>query len=355
MLTLESHGPTGSGPAQRLETTQERTGTRLRVRSGALGMALAAVAILTGCGLAPAASYVPEAGPGTIEPLAGATGAHVTVTGRNNTEGLILGKMAVLAAKAAGFTVSDLTNVPGSQPTRSLMLAGKADIIWEYTGTAWLSFMGHPSGIPEQDAQWQAVHDEDLGNGLSWGARAPLNNTYALAVTDETAAKFGLSTLSDIAKLPVDQRTFCVEPEFNSRPDGFGPMLKHYGLDRGSDSGVPERNIGLYDVGAVYSATDNGVCTLGEVFATDGRIDALGLTVLTDDRKFFPAYNVAPVFYSKTLAAHPELEGIFAQMSPLLTDTTMRGLNLKVDVDGQEPADVAFDWMKEQGFLTGAP
>ncbi len=354
-MLFESNKPAGAGRAKRRQGTARRTGTRPTARSGAMGMALAAVVLLTGCGLAPAASYIPKAGPGTIRPVAGAAGAHLTVTGRNNTEGLILGKMAVLAAKAAGFEVSDLTNVPGSQPTRSLMLAGKADIIWEYTGTAWLSFMGHPSGIPEQDAQWQAVHDEDLGNGLTWGAKAPLNNTYALAVTNETAEKYGLGTLSDIAKLPVGQRTFCVEPEFNSRPDGFGPMLKHYGLDRGSDSGVPERNIGLYDVGAVYSATDKGECTLGEVFATDGRIDALGLKVLTDDKKFFPAYNVAPVFYSKTLAAHPELEGIFAQISPLLTDKTMRGLNLKVDVDGQEPADVAFEWMKEQGFLTGAP
>ncbi|MFD1214859.1 glycine betaine ABC transporter substrate-binding protein [Arthrobacter sp. GCM10027362] len=317
-------------------------------------MVLAAAALLlSGCGLAPAASYVPDSTPGSIQPLPGAEGVEVTVTGRNNTEGLILAKMAVLAAKAAGFEVADLSNVPGSQPTRSLMLAGKADIIWEYTGTAWLSFMGHESGIPEQDAQWQAVRDEDLQNGLTWGAKAPLNNTYALAVTDETAAKYGLSKLSDIAKLPVEKRTFCVEPEFNSRPDGFGPMLGHYGMDRGSATGVPEGNIGLYDVGAVYSATDSGECTIGEVFATDGRIDALGLTVLEDDKKFFPAYNVAPVFSSATLAAHPQLAGIFEQISPLLTDQTMRKLNLKVDVEGQDPADVAFAWMKEQGFLAG--
>ncbi|MCG2624314.1 glycine betaine ABC transporter substrate-binding protein [Arthrobacter sp. I2-34] len=325
-----------------------------RRRAGTVGLLAAAALLLSGCGLAPAASYVPEAAPGSIQPVPGAEGVPVKVTGRNNTESLILAKMAVLAAQAAGFEVSDLSNVPGSQPTRSLMLAGKADIIWEYTGTAWLSFMGHDSGIPDQKAQWQAVHDEDLANGLTWGAKAPLNNTYALSVTNETAKKYGLSKLSDIAKLPVDQRTFCVEPEFNSRPDGFGPMLKHYGLDRGSASGVPEGNIGVYDVGALYTATDSGQCTFGEVYATDGRIDALGLTVLKDDQQFFPAYNVAPVFNSRTLAAHPQLAGIFEQMSPLLTDRTMRKLNLKVDVEGQEPADVAFEWMKEQGFLSDA-
>jgi glycine betaine/choline ABC-type transport system substrate-binding protein len=118
-------------------------------------------------------------------------------------------------------------------------------------------------------------------------------------VTDETAAKYGLSAVSDLAKVPVAERTFCVEPEFNSRPDGFGPMLAHYGLDRGAADGVPERNIGLYDVGALSTATDAGDCTIGEVFATDGRIDALNLSVLTDDKKFFPAYNVAPCSTAK--------------------------------------------------------
>lgn len=335
--------------------------TRPRAFAGARPTALAAgvlgsLVLLSGCGLAPATSYIPAAGPGTIESIPGADGVNVTVTGRNNTEGLILGKMAVLAADAAGFEVTDLTNVPGSQPTRSLMLAGKADIIWEYTGTAWLSFMGHTEGIPEQDAQWQAVHDEDLGNGLTWGAKAPLNNTYAISVTDETAAEFGLSTLSDIIKIPVADRTFCVEPEFNSRPDGFAPMLAHYGLDRGTSEGVPEANIGLYDVGALYSATDSGDCTFGEVFATDGRVDALGLTVLEDDQLFFPAYNVAPVFSSATLAEFPELESMFEQISPLLNDDVMRALNRQVDVDGREPADVAFDWMIDNGFITdGAP
>lgn len=335
--------------------------TRPRAFAGARPTALAAgvlgsLVLLSGCGLAPATSYIPAAGPGTIESVPGADGVNVTVTGRNNTEGLILGKMAVLAADAAGFEVTDLTNVPGSQPTRSLMLAGKADIIWEYTGTAWLSFMGHTEGIPEQDAQWQAVHDEDLGNGLTWGAKAPLNNTYAISVTDETAAEFGLSTLSDISKIPVADRTFCVEPEFNSRPDGFAPMLAHYGLDRGTSEGVPEANIGLYDVGALYSATDSGDCTFGEVFATDGRVDALGLTVLEDDQLFFPAYNVAPVFSSATLAEFPELESMFEQISPLLNDDVMRALNRQVDVDGREPAEVAFDWMIDNGFITdGAP
>ena len=322
---------------------------------GALGALTAMAFLLTGCGLQPATSFVPPVGPGTIQRIAGLHGAAITVTSKNFTEQIILGKISVLAAQAAGFDVTDLTNVPGSQPVRELLLSGQADIAWEYTGTAWLTYLAQDAGIPDQKAQWDAVHEADLKNGLTWGAPAPMNNTYGIAIRSEAAAKLGgISSLSDIAKLPAEQRTFCVEAEFNSRPDGFAPMLKHYGLERGAADGVPDGNVGIYDTGAIYSATDKGACNFGEVFATDGRIDALGLTVLADDKKFFPAYNAAPIFFTRTLTKYPQLAGIFAKISPALTDKTLRALNLKVDVQGEEPADVAFEWMKKQGFITEA-
>jgi len=129
-------------------------------------------------------------------------------------------------------------------------------------------------------------------------------------------------------------------------------MLEQYGLSRGTADGVPDDNIGIYDTGAIYSATDTGACNFGEVFTTDGRIDALDLAVLEDDLGFFPAYNVAPVFFTKTLKEYPALMDVFAQISPSLTDEVLRSLNRQVDVDGDEPADVAFEWMKSEGFIT---
>ena len=124
--------------------------------------------------------------------------------------------------------------------------------------------------------------------------------------------------------------------------------------DRGAADGVPDENIGVYDTGAVYTATDAGDCNFGEAFTTDGRIDTLDLTLLEDDRGFFPAYNAAPVFSTETLEQYPELEDVFAQLSPLLTDETMRELNARVDQGGEEPGDVAYDWMVEQGLITPA-
>ncbi|HEY8914095.1 glycine betaine ABC transporter substrate-binding protein [Lacisediminihabitans sp.] len=326
--------------------------TRIITATAVVGAGLFA---LTGCGLQPATAYVPKVGAGSIKPLDLPTGAALTITSKNFTEQLILGKIAVIAAKAAGFAVTDMTNVPGTVPARKLMTSGVADMTWEYTGTAWLTFLGAAKGIPDRQGQYLAVRDADARNGLAWLKPAPLNNTYALAVRDEARSKLGnITSLSQIAKLPVADRTFCVESEFNSRSDGLNPMLKAYGLTRGDAASVPDGNVKVFDTGAVYTAADRGTCNFGEVYTTDGRINKLGLTVLKDDKAFFPAYNVAAVFKSSTLKEYPGLAGIFDKISPKITETTLRKLNLRVDDGGEEPADVAYDFMVKNGFVTAA-
>lgn len=306
---------------------------------------------LTGCGLSPSTGTVPQTAPGSIQPIPGLPeDAAATVTSKSFTEQLVVGKIAAMALQVAGFEVTDLTNVPGSQPARQLLLSGDASMLWEYTGTAWLTYLGNEEPVPGAQAQWQAVHDADIPNGIVWGDPAPLNNTYAMAMNQQTAQRLGITKLSQMADLSKDELTFCVDPEFNSRRDGLTPMLEHYDIDRGTQ--VSESNIGLYDVGAIYQATASGACNFGEVFTTDGRIKALNLTVLEDDLGYFPSYNIAPAFNAEFLAAYPEVKDIMAQIAPLLTDEVLLDLNYQVDVEGKEPSDVAFQWMVDKGLVT---
>jgi osmoprotectant transport system substrate-binding protein len=317
-----------------------------------LATALALLLALTGCGLHSVSEFTPEAGPGSIRPLDGTAGVELTVGSKNFTEQLILGKVAVIALQVAGFDTVDRTNIPGSVAARAGLVQGEVDVEWDYTGTAWIAYLGHQQGIPDQQKQWQAVKDADARNGLVWLPPAPMNNTYGFAVRREAVAELGkVASLSDIARLPVEQRTFCVESEFASRNDGFEPMLKRYGMPLGSPRGVPRENVRILDTGAIYTATDKGACNFGEIFTTDGRLEALDLEVLADDRQFFPAYNVAPVVREDLLAQHPEVADVLGQITPLLTDEVLIELNRRVDVDGEEPADVALDWMVAEGFV----
>lgn len=315
--------------------------------------AIAAISVLglTGCGLKPSTSEVPAAEAGSIQPVPGAEGQSLTIGSKNFTEQLILGKIAVLTAQAAGFDVVDMTNIPGSQPAREVLVNGEVDMEWEYTGTAWLSYMGKGTTIADSAEMYKAVSEADLENGLTWGEPSLLNNTYAMAVRSDYAQEKGISKLSDMAKVPVEERTMCVETEFNSRPDGFNGMLEAYGLERGAADGVPESNISIMDTGTVYTATDQGTCNFGEVFTTDGRINSLDLTVLEDDRQYFPAYNASAVMGTDVVEQYPELADEFNKVGQALNNDVMRELNLKVDVEGQEPANVAYDWMKQEGFI----
>jgi len=323
----------------------------LRRRAAAALAGLLVLVLGSGCGLGTAGGFTPTgplAGPvADVEPLDGLT---ITVGSKNFTEQIILGKMAVILLKSAGATVQDLTNIPGSASQRQAMLEGDIGFEWEYTGTAWIAYLGHSDPIPDPRKQYEAVREEDLTqNDLVWFEPAPMNNTYGFAAKRDVAERLGVSTLSDLGKVPPAERTFCVESEFQNRNDGFEPMLQTYDVPLGAQ--VPPGNVKTLETGAIYAATDQGVCNFGEVFTTDGRIKALDLVVLEDDRNFFPVYNVSPVFLSEIVDEHPQLEELFAPLSASLTDEVLIELNARVDVEGEDPTDVAWDHLRSEGLV----
>jgi osmoprotectant transport system substrate-binding protein len=332
-----------------MTTTPVQRSPRPSPRAVAAVAALMALALLaSGCGLRSASGAVLEAEPGSIQHYDSLDGVEITVAGKNFTEQLILGNMLATVLSTAGADVTNQSNTPGSNGVREGLLNGNIDISYEYTGTGWLSYLGHEKPIKGEQAQFEAVRDEDKENGLTWLPPAPMNNTYAFAIREEKAKELGITKLSQLAGLDKSELTFCVESEFASRNDGFPNMLKAYDLTK-SDLG----NTTILDTGVVYQATaDGNKCNFGEVFTTDGRILALDLRVLEDDRGFFPLYNVTPVIQTELLEQQPELKEIFGQINPKITNETMLELNAKVDVDGMDPAVVAKEWLVQEGLLS---
>ncbi len=313
-----------------------------------------ACTLLAACSLPTAGGFVPTgklAGP--IEDVKPLDGATITVGSKNFSENVLLGKMAIILMQSAGATVTDLTNIPGSAAARQAMLDGQIQAMWEYTGTGWITYLGHDKPIPDEEEQYTAVRDEDLkSNGLVWLPPAPMNNTYGFAITKENFDKYKITKLSEINKVPVNERTFCVESELINRPDGLKGMLERYKAPLGSGNGVPQANLKTFQTGAIYDATAKGSCTFGEVFTTDGRILALDLKVLEDDRNFFPKYNVTLVLNGETAKKYPQIADLIEPVSKKLTNEVLLRLNAEIDVEGREPADVAFEWLKKEGFVT---
>ncbi|UXY27861.1 glycine betaine ABC transporter substrate-binding protein [Streptomyces sp. HUAS TT20] len=303
---------------------------------------------VAGCGLSSGSPMVDDVRPGSIGQGRPLKGAHLTVTSKADTESLILGAMMGIAFQAAGADVVDRTGVQGSIGAREAVRSGDADAMYDYTGTAWITYQGNSEPIPDPRKQWQAVRDADLANGLTWLAPSRLDNTYALAVNRAGARRYGTRTLSDLAALTRSRPgavTLCVEGEFANRADGLRGMQKAYGMK------VPASDITQMDTGIIYTETAKGSCTYGEVYTTDGRIRAMGLEVMADDRKFFPNYNAAPEINSRTLKQWPAIAGVLDPVTAKLDNSVAQTLNAKVDVDGEDPHQVALDWMKAQGFV----
>ncbi|MEU3659583.1 glycine betaine ABC transporter substrate-binding protein [Streptomyces sp. NPDC032940] len=318
----------------------------MRRRTGLLAAAVLVAA--SGCGLTSGSPMVDDVKPGTIgrgEPL---KGADLTVVSKEFTEQLILGAIMGIAFEAAGADVLDRTGIQGSVGTRAAVENGDADATYEYTGTAWITYLGNSEPIPDPHQQWVAVRDADARKGLTWLPPAPMNNTYALAMNQANYRKYRTRTLSQVAELSEKDPsavTLCVEGEFANRADGLPGLEKAYGMS------IPQRNITQMDTGIIYTQTAKGACTYGEVFTTDGRIKSMNLVVMADDKKFFPNYNAAPMVRTDTLRKWPAIASVLDPVTKALTNDVAQTLNAKVDVDGEDPHQVALDWLKEKGFV----
>lgn len=304
--------------------------------------------LASGCGLRSGSPMVDDVSPGTIGRGRPLEGVDLTVTSKEFSEQLVLGAIMGIAFEAAGANVLDRTGIQGSIGSREAVRTGAADGDYEYTGTGWINYLGNTEPLPDPRRQWEAVRDADRPNGVTWLEPSPLNNTYALAMNRDNFEKYGTKTLSDVAALAKKDPgavTLCVESQFANRADGFPGMAKKYGMN------LPAKNLTQMDTGIIYTQAAKGSCTFGEVFTTDGRIKSMDLVVMEDDKKFFPNYNAAPMIHTETLKAHPEIAGILAPITERLNNTVARALNAKVDVDGEDPHQVALDWMVKEGFV----
>ncbi|QGV82782.1 glycine betaine ABC transporter substrate-binding protein [Streptomyces ficellus] len=292
---------------------------------------------------------VDDVRPGSVGKGLPLAGASLTITSKNFSENIILGQMIGLIFKAAGAEVLDRTNLPGSISGREAIIKGDADAIYEYTGTAWITYQGNQKPIADPRGQWEAVRDVDVRNGVTWLPPSTLDNTYTLAINKRNNARYKLRTLSDVAELSrrdPSAVTLCVENEFASREDGLPGMEKAYGMD------IPAGNIRKMDAGIIYTqVAKSGSCLLGEAYTTDGRIKAMNLDTMADDKHFFPNYNAAPALHTPTFQRYPVIAELLDPLSARLNTAVAQELNARVDVDGEDPHTVAKEWLVEQGFI----
>ncbi|WP_407290377.1 osmoprotectant ABC transporter substrate-binding protein [Staphylococcus aureus] len=168
-------------------------------------------------------------------------------------------------------------------------------------------------------------------------------NTYAFMVTKETAKKYHLETVSDLAKHSKYLRLGMDSSWMNRKGDGYEGFKKEYGFDFGT---VRPMQIGL-----VYDALNSEKLDVALGYSTDGRIAAYDLKVLKDDKQFFPPYAASAVATNELLRQHPELKTTINKLTGKISTSEMQRLNYEADGKGKEPAVVAEEFLKKHHYF----
>ncbi len=268
--------------------------------------------------------------------------ATIRVGSKNFTEELLLGEMYAALLERAGYGVDRRLNLGSVEVAMAALQRGDIDVYPEYTGTALLVVLKLPP-ITDRVRTYETVkraYEERFH--LSWLAPAPMNDTQALATTPAVAERYGLRTLSDLAREAPKLRLAAV-PEFVQRADGLSGLQRAYG-------GFHFASVRYIAIGLKYKALLDGDADVAVAFGTDGQIDADHLVVLADDKHFWPPYQVAPVIRDDALVRFPQARRALDALSPHITDAAMRHLNWRVDGGHEEPADVARDFLTSVGL-----
>jgi osmoprotectant transport system substrate-binding protein len=279
------------------------------------------------------------------------SGVSATVGSKDFTENIVLGEILVQAYEAAGADVTNEINLGGTSVNRDALLAGEIDVYPEYNGTGWTVHLGNEEPSSDPDELTQVVREADLEeNDIHWLGQSPFNDTYGFAtgpdLTDQNGGPFDLQGMADYVDENPDT-TVCMETEFPDRPDGL--VL----FEEATDFEIPQDQIEILDTGIIYNETAQGNCDFGEIFTTDGRIPALELSIV-DDGGAFILYNVSVTMRDDLYQEAPEA---FDEIANLILDPIdndlMAELNSQVDVEGEDAATVAGNYLVDQGLISG--
>jgi osmoprotectant transport system substrate-binding protein len=264
--------------------------------------------------------------------------SRVRVGSKNFTESFLIGEIYAQALENAGMKVERLFNLGSTQIAMAAMERGSIDCYPEYTGTALIDVLHH-APIAEPAAAYAVVtrlFEERYG--IVWLQPSPMNDSQALATTQRISQAQGLTTLSQVAVAAPSLRLATIQ-EFLARPDGL-PGLQHaYG-------GFRFREVRTYDIALKYRALLEGSADVASAFSTDGAIAADRLVILRDDRRFWSAYNVAPVVRKAALRDRPAIARVLNAVSPAITDQAAQSMNAAIENAQQDPADVAAAFLK---------
>jgi osmoprotectant transport system substrate-binding protein len=277
---------------------------------------------------------------------AGETPTTIVLAAKGWSENMTLGYMAALLIEANTVHSVDTSKI-NMGPTEMLhpaLVEGQIDIYPEYTGTSWMVVLGNEEVISDRREIYEASRDAYLEQfGIVMLEPIGFQNTFAMAMTAERAAELGVTTLSELAAIP--DITFIGDNTTFTRPDLYLGLGEAYGIDMDSVNRV------IVDTSFFYEALDQGQGDVTTLFSTDGRLKEYGFVILEDDKSFFPPYDAIYVVRGEILEQYPSILEALTPLLGTIDEATMTELNYKVEVEMQDPEDVAREYLESVGLI----
>ena len=258
---------------------------------------------------------------------------HIVIGAKNFTEQVVLGELLAQEIEAVTHQpVERRFYLAGSYICHQALLSGRIDGYVEYTGTALTAILKQPL---DRDADRVLNTVRDLyQKKYQIAVMAPLGfeDTFAMVVRGEDATRLHLLTLSDAIGLAPQWR-LGVGYEFEERPDGLHGLEAAYGLHFNQQPRV-------MDLGLLYRALSEHQVDMVAGNSTDGPIQALGFTVLADDKHYFPPYQAVPLVRDESLQRWPQMRAALDRLAGAVTAQEMQAMNNAVDGRHRDVGDV---------------
>jgi osmoprotectant transport system substrate-binding protein len=251
--------------------------------------------------------------------------------------------MAQLIESRTHLKVERRFYLAGSYICQQAILAGRIDIYPEYTGTALTAILKQKVSGGKEQVYQQVKREYETSFGLTLGPPFGFNNTFAMEIRGDDARRLKLKTLSQAAAF-APQWHAGFGYEFMERPDGYAGLASAYGL---RFAAAPR----IMDLGLLAPALKDHQIDIAAGNATDGLILAFDLSVLEDDRHYFPPYEAVAVIRQPTLQQHPEASQAIAALGGKISDQEMQKLNYAVDGQRRDAKDVAREFLQSKGLI----
>jgi len=289
----------------------------------------AAAVVLTGC-----------SGGDTDDPLASGGGNGSVVVGSANfPENVLLAEIYAQALESTGADVTRRFNIGSREIYYDQIISGGITVLPEYNGA--LLARVNPDSTATTTDDVNAALRESLPEGVEILDSASAENKDAVVVTRETADRYNLESIADLAPV-AGELAIGAAPEFETRQQGLVGLKDVYGVEFRqfvpTDTGGP----------ITIAALEDGTVQAANIYTTDPSLSTKPFVALDDPQTLFGAQNVTPLVHRADLS--DEAVETLNKVSAQLSTEDLIVLVGQVVTEGGDIDVVAAEWLQSAGI-----